>query len=249
MTDASPKEADNQSNAGSSHLYPAAKDSGNRYQSRAGYWFDIKASIWILDKNTTVSIGKIRESLHDEALRGFLATLAHYAITMSGSHARNIADRWTAMITETGATAIETSTLINYRASLNRQNEWKLATIRGFLYKWHDLGYPGISDDVIDLLKSWTLKGNIKGDAIKRLDPNEGPLTDNELTAFNEGVVRAFEQSQIALDELAICLLISHTGRRPKQIAHTKVGDLDGSKTNKKGEPMFLINRRPPHLE
>lgn len=242
MTDASPKEAGNQSNAGSSHLYPAAKDSGNRYQSRAGYWFDIKASIWILDKNTTVSIGKIRESLHDEALRGFLATLAHYAITMSGSHARNIADRWTAMITETGATSIETSTLINYRASLNRQNEWKLATIRGSLYKWHDLGYPGISDDVIDLLKSWTLKGNIKGDAVKRLDPNEGPLTDNELTAFNEGVVRAFEQSQIALDELAICLLISHTGRRPKQIAHTKVGDLDGSKTNKKGEPMFLIH-------
>ncbi len=145
------------------------------------------------------------------------------------------------MIAKTGATSIETTTLINYRASLDRENEWKLATIRGFLYKWHDLGYPGIGDDVIDLLKSWTLKGNVKGDAVKRLDPNQGPLTDNELTAFNEGVVRAYEQVKITLDELAICLLISHTGRRPKQVAHTKTCDLDGTKMNKKGEPMFLI--------
>lgn len=222
--------------------FPATVGSNVRHQSRAGYWFDMDALVWNLDKNNVISLGKIRESLCDEALHGFVATLAHYAATLSGSHARNIADRCTAMIAETGATSIETTSLINYRTSLDRKNEWKLATIRGFIYKWHDLGYPGISDDVIDLLKGWTLKGNIKGDAVKRLDPNEGPLIDTELTAFNEGVVRAFEQSQIKLDELALCLLISHTGRRPKQITHIKVCDLDGTKANKKGEPMFLIH-------
>ena len=222
--------------------HPLAVGSSTRHQSRAGYWFDLNAPNWILDKDNIVSLARIRESLRGEALQGFIETLAHYAATMSGSHARNIADRCAAMIVETGVTSIETTTLINYRSSLDRANEWKLGTIRGFLYKWHDLGYPGIGDDVIDLLKSWTLKGNIKGDAIKRLDPTEGPLTDNELTAFNEGVVRAFEQNKIMLDELALCLLISHTGRRPKQISHTKICDLEGTKTNKKGEPMFLIH-------
>lgn len=222
--------------------YPVPGKSATRCQSRAGYWFDLDAPIWNLDKDNVVALEKIRESLREGVLEGYIATLAHYARTMSGAHTRNIADRCAAMIAETGATSIETTTLINYRASLDRNNEWKLGTIRGFLYKWHDLGYPGISSDVIDLLKSWTLKGNVKGDAVKRLDPDEGPLTDNELTAFNEGAVRAYEQNKISLDELAICLLISHTGRRPKQIAHAKVCDLDGTKTNKKGESMFIIH-------
>lgn len=239
MTDLSNPKSDQVIDAGKSN--PVAGSGGTRYQSRAGYWFDLEASIWNLDKDNVLVLGKIRKSLRDGVQQGFMATLAHYARTMSGSHARNIADRCAAMIAKTGATSIETTTLINYRASLDRENEWKLATIRGFLYKWHDLGYPGIGDDVIDLLKSWTLKGNVKGDAVKRLDPNQGPLTDNELTAFNEGVVRAYEQVKITLDELAICLLISHTGRRPKQVAHTKTCDLDGTKMNKKGEPMFLI--------
>jgi integrase len=223
-------------------LHPVAVGGSTRHQSRAGYWFDVNAPTWILDKDNNLSLTRIRESLRGESLQGFIATLAHYAKTMSGSHARNIADRCAVMLVETGAMSIDTTALINYRATLDRENEWKLGTIRGFLYKWHDLGYPGISDDVIDLLKGWTLKGNIKGDAVKRLDPNEGPLTDNELTAFNEGVVRAFEQSKITLAELALCLLTSHTGRRPRQICSTKNCDLDDAKVNKKGEPMFLIH-------
>ncbi len=213
-----------------------------RYQSRAGYWFNLHAPVWALDKNNTVFLKRIRESLRDEALEGFLSTLAHYAKTMSAAHTRNIADRCAAMIGEAGATSIQTNVLINYRASLKRKDEWKLGTIRGFLCKWKDLGYPGLGDDVIDLLNGWTLKGNIKGDAVKRLDPLEGPLTDNELAAFNEGATRAYEQGQLTLAELALCLLISHTGRRPKQIAHTKVCDLDASKSNKKGETLYLIH-------
>lgn len=81
-----------------------------RRQSRAGYWFELDAPIWTLDKNNIVFLGKFRKSLRGEALQGFLATLAHYAETMSGSHTRNIADRCAAMMVETGATSINTST-------------------------------------------------------------------------------------------------------------------------------------------
>ena len=222
--------------------HPLAVGSSTRHQSRAGYWFYEDDPMWKLDKNNDVYISKILEYMPDEAKSGFISTLAYYAVTMSAAHTRNISESFFVMLRDTKPRQIDTTALINWRSMLNREIEWKLGTIRGFLYKWHDLGYPGIGDDVIDLLKGWTLKGNIKGDAIKRLDPTEGPLTDNELTAFNEGVVRAFEQNKITLDELALCLLISHTGRRPKQICHTKICDLEGTKTNKKGEPMFLIH-------
>lgn len=232
----------NSSGIGDDRSYPSVARDGTRYQSRAGYWFDLEEPIWSLDKNDKIYISKVYEYLPKESRYGFVASLAHYATTMSAAHARNIFECFYLFLQKTLPTKIDPASLINWRSTLTRETEWKLGTIRGFIFKWYDLGHPGIDEDVIDLLKSWTLKGNIKGDAVKRLDPAEGPLTDNELTAFNEGAVRAFEQDRITLDELAICLLISHTGRRPKQIAHIKNCDLDGSKVNKKGEPLFLIH-------
>lgn len=240
MTDMSHSEPNTQSYLGA--LIPIADGRGKQQQSRAGYWFDEDAPNWKLDKDTVVYIAKIRECLDSDLIDGFISTLAHYARTKSASHTCNILDRVYAMLRDTNGSSFNPSLLINYRASLGREAEWKLGTIRGFLYKWHDLGYPGVSDVVVDLLESWSLKGNVKGDAVKRLDPKEGPLSDNELMAFNEGVVRAFEKDQISIAELALALLISNTGRRPKQIAHTKVCDLDGTKVNKKNEPMYLIH-------
>ena len=221
---------------------PSLATVGSRHQSRAGYWFNEDDPVWNLDKDNDVYVSKIFEFLPAEATKGFISTLAQYAATMSGAHTRNIFESFFVMLRDTKPKKIDTVALLNWRAELSRDAEWKLGTVRGFLYKWYDLGYLGVEEDVVDLLKSWTIKGNIKGDAVKRLDPNEGPLTDNELLAFNEGVVRAFEQAKIKLSELALCLLLSHTGRRPKQITHTKICDLDGTKVNKRGEPMFLIH-------
>ena len=215
---------------------------GTRHQSRAGYWFDEVEPVWRLDKNNDVYVSKSFGYLPDEAKLGFVSTLVHYAVTKSAAHTSNIAESFYAFLRDIKPSHIDTASLINWRSTLDRETEWKLATVRVFLYKWHDLGYPGVDDDVIDLLNGWTLKGNIKGDAVKRRDPKEGPLTDNELVAFNEGVVRAFEQGKIALTELGLCLLCSHTGRRPQQLCHVRTGDLDGTKANKKGEPMYFVN-------
>lgn len=214
----------------------------SRYQSPAGYWFNPNDPVWALDKNVKINVSRVARLLDAGARDSYIKVLSHYGRTKSAGHAQNMNSRMGALLRSTKAKLINTSVLINYRATLTRRTEHRLGALRGFIYKWYDLGYPGIEDDVIDLLRGWTLKGNIEGDAVKRLDPNEGPLTDNELAAFNEGVVRAFEHNKIALDKLAICLLISHTGRRPKQVSHTKNCDLDGTKTNKTGDPLFLIH-------
>jgi len=133
------------------------------------------------------------------------------------------------------------TSLINYRSSLTGNTEWYLGTIRGFLRKWHDLGYDGVSDEVIELLDGWIIKGNVKGDVIKRLDPLKGPLSDLELQSFNEGAVQAYERGDISLTDMAIGLAISNTGRRPIQISHLRLKDVLNGK-NKRGEAVYLLN-------
>lgn len=212
-----------------------------RLQSKAGYWFCQDAPVWELDKNTNVSIQVVRDNLDHGLIEGFTATLAHFACTMSASYTMNISVRLLAMLRINGHGRIDSNSLIHFRKTLTRQTEWHLGAIRGFLYKWHDLGYQGITEDVIDLLKSWTLKGCIKGDRVKRLDPTQGPLTDNELQAFNEGAVRAFEKGLISVTDLAISLIESNSGRRPIQITHIKLCDLEANGRNRKGEVVRLI--------
>ena len=213
-----------------------------RHKSSDGYWFSEQDPIWVLSKSVNVNVRKVHDLLNMKSQGGFVSTLAHYAKSFSPDHTSNMNNRLYGLLRDTGVSEINPTMLINYRSSLTSETEYFLGALRGFIYKWHDLGYPGISDDVVDLLGEWTLKGNVKGDAVQRLNLTEGPLTDNELLAFNEGVVCAFEKDQISITELSIALLSSNTGRRPRQIAHTKIGDLDGTRKNKKGEPMYLIN-------
>jgi len=206
-----------------------------------GYSFYIDDDVWVLDKNVSVYLSTFKSNLGSELYTGFIKALAFYASNHSASHTSNIADRFRHMIQTTGSNAITEVSLINYRASLDEKSEWYLGVIRGFLRKWYRLGYVGVSNDVINLLKSWRIRGNRKGDAVKRRDPNAGPLTDIELLAFNEGVITAFEKDLISVTELALCLTMSNTGRRPIQISHLKVVDIAKGQ-NQKGEPSYLIN-------
>ncbi len=209
--------------------------------SKAGYEFQLSDGYWVLDKNITLPIESLNGYLDKKTESSCIKVLVLYAKTYSSSHTQNVFFRFLHYLRTSNTKEITTTSLINYRANLKNDTEWYLGTIRGFLRKWYDLGYSGICDEVIELLDSWTIKGNIKGDVIKRLDPLKGPLSDIELQAFNEGAVLAFEKGSISLTEMALGLLISNTGRRPIQISHLRIKDvLQGE--NKKGEAIYLLN-------
>ena len=213
-----------------------------RIQAKAvGYSFLLNDERWELDKNHTVNVGQVCTALSEPTRTGFLHALAHYASGLSAAHTQNVATYIQHMLVTTGADEISDTVLINYRSMLPPVKEYYIGTIRGFLRRWHRLGHPGVSKDVIRLLDGWRLKGNRKGDAVKRKDPEEGPLTDNEFQAFNEGAVQAFERNLISLSELAMCLVTSNTGRRPVQISHLRVIDVIQGKNNK-DEPFYLLN-------
>jgi integrase len=211
------------------------------HKSKAGYIFIEDDTHWQLDKNTKVAVGKVLELLNNDAGAGFVATLIFYASNYSGKYTENINERFFYMLRTTGASIVNESVLINYRSSLSSETEWYLGGIKAFLNKWYELGHSGVSEETIQLLNSWNLKGNIKGDVVKRLDPVQGPLSDIELLGFNEGAIQAYEKNKISISELALCLIISHTGRRPIQISHLKIKDVLNGK-NKKGEPHYSVN-------
>lgn len=223
-------------------LLPVHNRTVSRIPAKArGYDFDIKDVNWILDKNTKINLTGIHKFLKGPTLEGCLHTLSYYASNLSGKHTSNVAMLFQHMLRETETNEITDTMLINYRASLTKSTEWYLGTIRGFLRRWYQLGHFGISEEVITLLDGWTIKGNRKGDAVKRKDPTQGPLTDNELLAFNEGVVKAYELDQIQLSDLAISLTESNTGRRPIQISHLRLVDVICGMNNK-GEPYYVLN-------
>lgn len=206
-----------------------------------GYFFRATDDKWVLGKRITINVERVSQKLSEPTRSGFRLTLAYYATDKSADHVQNIVAYLLDMLDKVEVDEITPEVLINFRHSLPSTEEFRLGTIRGFLKKWHDLGYPGVSKDVIKLLDGWRLKGNIKGDAVKRMDPKEGPLTDMELQAFNEGVVMAFEKGLISISDLAICLITSSTGRRPVQISHLRVADLMRG-SNTKGEPYYVLN-------
>lgn len=206
-----------------------------------GYSFHLYDPVWVLDKNVSVNLSVIHDFLSGETLDGCLRTLAFYASNSSSSHTKNIIERFQHMLRTTKSINITETVLINYRSALLPETEWYLSTIRGFLRRWHNQGYPGVTKDVIRLLDGWRIKGNRKGDAVKRKDPQVGPLTDYELQAFNEGAIGAYEVNLISLNELAMALVTSNTGRRPIQISHLRVIDVLCGK-NEKGEPFYILN-------
>ena len=224
-------------------MRPETKELSNskRHELKSGYSFFEDDASWKLDKNVTVNVGLVRTELSPDLRDGFTSTLAFYAETMSSKHTQNMAMCTLNILRSTNSSLLNATTFINFRSSLTRETEYYLGAPKGFYLKWHEMGYPGISAEVYDLLKSWRLRANIHGDAVKRLDPTKGPLTDNELRAFNEASVRVYEVGRIALDELGLALLTSNTGRRPIQITYMKNCDLDANARNQRGEAIFLV--------
>ena len=210
-------------------------------RTKSGYEFNPEDDCWQLDKNSRVIVGAVCDLLKKDAADGYVMTLTYYAQNFSSGHVVSCHWRFLHFLRATNASEVSETNLINYRASLSSKNEWYLGTIRGLLKRWHSSGHAGVSDEVIELLNGWTIKGNEKGDTIKRLDPEKGPLSDIELLAFNEGAVSAFESGDISLSDMAMGLAISNTGRRPIQITHLRLKDILKGK-NKRGEDAYYLN-------
>ena len=207
--------------------------------SHDGYEFSPASDRWKLNKDTTFLL-EFLDDVDPETALGFRLALTRYAEENSASHALNMRERFAEFIDDTDASAVTGPALINWRSQLDRNNEWKLGGLKGFLLSWQGWGFPGVSKDVVALLQGWRLKGNEKGKPVARGDEEEGPYTDIELQAILDWAHAAASREEIDLETYAILLTALMTARRPIQIAALRGADLTIS-DDANSKPRYVI--------
>lgn len=193
--------------------------------SKDGYLFHPGHGAWRLNKDIKISL-TILDRLDAKTKVGFRLTLQRYAEESSARHVKNMLARFNRYIRDTGAVSVTTSALINWRAMLGVEKQWHLGGLKGFLIAWHEYGYEGVSDSVVDLLDGWRIKGNETGAAVAGGCPETGPLTDIELAAVLNWANQAVVEESIQFADYAYLLALAMTARRPVQIAALRGGDL-----------------------
>lgn len=120
---------------------------------------------------------------------------------------------------------ISSQDILNFRSS-SKANESALASLTGFLRKWHGLGVAGISDDAIKLLDIIAIKARPQGVAVKTLSPETGPFSDLEYESIQEALNTGFKAKVIDEAEFLLVWLFLALGGRPISMASLKLCDL-----------------------
>ena len=149
---------------------------------------------------------------------------------------------------------ITSTHLINYKSSLGNNNEYKLGSLSGFLKKWYEMGFPGMSKDAYNYLSETAFRGNEKGRAVLTMDPYDGPFTDLELESIQVAINNSYADKEIAHEDYLLVWLFMIYGSRPLQFALLKICDLLSPK-RKDGSKEYIIriprakNRKKPRSE
>ncbi|ARA75342.1 hypothetical protein B5S52_05355 [Pectobacterium brasiliense] len=208
-----------------------------------GYSFNLYDDIWLISVQKKLYVGAFLKKLDEGFKVGFLHTLSHYVQNNSPAGVITFFKTVRSFFEYAGyPKSITEKDFLAYKISCGNK-QGKCFYLKSFFKTWSELGYSGVDDELYNFLTSWSnFRNALKpGDVVKRKDPQQGPLTDHELYSFNDAALRAYEKGTASLSELTICLLISHTGRRPLQITQMKVSDIIKT-VNKKGDVIYLLN-------
>lgn len=190
-----------------------------------GRAFNINDDSWKLNKNVVVVVKWISK-LKPIVASSLKIVLARFAEEYAAETVRGLNDQARQYFNLTGDCEFLVDSLISYRSSLSRDEEQKLSKIRILVRNWTKWGYPGVSQEAFEFLDSLRLKGLEKGKAIKRLDPEEGPLTEIEMSALIDAMLQAYTSNKITISDYTLSAILVYTGRRPIQITSLKIKDI-----------------------
>ena len=116
---------------------------------------------------------------------------------------------------------------------------WQLHHLRKW-YCWAaDNGYPHFDSDVAFEIERFRIGGNAKGQAVLSLDPEAGPLDDQEIAGLLNALRAATKDGRLSLEEQAAVWLCVAFGPNPIQMALLREEDvkvIDGAD----GKPEFV---------
>ena len=223
--------------------------------SMANHEFDPAWDTWMLSKEVTINLDEVVSLLAAPLQESYRKVMMFHAENYSAKYCQGIHLGVQKFLKDMDAEEFSATALRNYRKGLDRDQEYRLGTIRAFLLRWHDQGYPGVSDEAFEWLGAVTLKGNEKGRAILSMDPRDGPFDDQELAAILTTAPQEYERGRIELATLACTLLLSYTGRRPMQLSLLRIGDFsqtmtrDGRRIDIVHIPRSKQRGQPPRAE
>ena len=195
------------------------------FRSKDGYPFDPLSAYWKLSKDVGFSLN-LPENLCPRTRIGFRSALARYAQEFCPLTVVTLLNYFRRYLRDTGASQVTTSGLANWRAMLTKTHESYLGSLKSFLIAWHDYGYDGVPDQVVELLQGWRIVGFEKGLAVSSGCPDLGPYTDLELGAILDWANAAVVKKEIDLEDFSVLLTLAMTARRPVQIAALRGKDL-----------------------
>ena len=218
-------------------------------RTRTGVVFDPIQDRWEFREGLTdILIGFDGWGLESSSLKiGFKLTLVWQLSNLSPKHAVNMYSRskqfFLYLIDQFGALPSEISEehLISYSADPAVLKKGYLSSLSGFLKKWNELGYPGVSKGAVDYLNSVRLRGNEKGTAVRTMDPVSGPLTVMETEALLDALSDAFRDRNLSKQDYLLAWLVIAIGMRPVQYAALKVCDLKVLQTQG-GDEAFILS-------
>lgn len=217
-------------------------------KTRSGVKFDPYTERWSYRDNTiNVSLNFAElQTATDSLVLASKLTLLWYAENMSPGYLISLYQRLKHFIRVTTTDGneplkeITSRELINYRAALAKRNGWYLGTLSTLLQKWHELNYPGVTDDAVALLRQLRIKGCQKGEAVLTMDPEHGPFTDIEIQSIQAALDSALSNGQVDTEEYILAYLYMLLGQRSVQYAGLKVSDFSVSHS-KEGATVYTI--------
>jgi integrase len=177
---------------------------------------------------------------------GLKCVLVSYAETSSPAHLHNTFKRFIHFVRflakgrDTRVDQITDVDLLSYRSSLDTRTGWYFGVIAGLLKRWHELAVEGVATEAIRLLEGLRTQGNMKGAAVRTMDPWIGPFTDIELTQIQTALDKSFVNGQLTEADYLLSWLFMALGQRAAQYAALKVRDVRA--TTKSDETHYSIH-------
>ena len=112
------------------------------------------------------------------------------------------------------------------REYLEKDEQYKLHYGRA-MYRWCTRkGFDGFDQKVLDRIEDWKIGGNSKGRAVRSQDPDEGPLTEAEVSAITAALKTARIENTVPLREQAALAVALAFGSNSGQFASMREEDV-----------------------
>ena len=222
--------------------------------SRDKITFDSRAKTWPLSAKINFDVQAARDRVGIDLMEGLEATFRNLASTRAGptvaQYGLVLSHFQAAMFPGKKIRRWALIDFQNYRAKLIEEfgNETYLVKLRAFLKHWAALRQPGLEPAVTKALEGMNLTQYETGRAVRTSEPNEGPLTPDELHHLALDIYKACEDGRLDLQDLSLATFHIVTGRRSGQSAALKCKDVDRSRSadpepgQAEGERLLLLH-------